>query len=224
MHILAIPHLYLCLIRSTTYWYACFPIYIISQCCSCGPRNSDALSAYVCRSVVSKRKADDDCVEAAAGDGGLVAKIIEFVKAELAGNDASHDFRHIERVHALARTIAAEEGVAQDVVEIGALLHDVQVGLASFAAELHSHRPATPASSHQCVALRAGPHAGTRTGLEVQRKRARWCGGRRGVLDGAELRRREAGDGEENHQGGRCDRTGSIILHHRTLTTCTASA
>jgi hypothetical protein len=95
--------------------------------------------------LVSKRKAGDDCVEAAAGDGGLVAKIIEFVKAELAGNDASHDFRHIERVHALARTIAAEEGVAQDVVEIGALLHDVQVGLASFAAEHHSHRPATPA-------------------------------------------------------------------------------
>eukprot|EP01116_Phalansterium_solitarium_P011823 TRINITY_DN27628_c0_g1_i1.p2 TRINITY_DN27628_c0_g1~~TRINITY_DN27628_c0_g1_i1.p2 ORF type:complete len:224 (-),score=91.72 TRINITY_DN27628_c0_g1_i1:265-936(-) len=57
----------------------------------------------------------------------LVQKAIGFVKHELAGNDASHDWFHIERVWKLAKRIAAEEGVADvEVVELAALLHDVK--------------------------------------------------------------------------------------------------
>ena len=56
------------------------------------------------------------------------------VRAILASNDASHDFGHIDRVRAMALKLA-RDGVAQDglaldaaatqVIELGALLHDV---------------------------------------------------------------------------------------------------
>jgi uncharacterized protein len=52
----------------------------------------------------------------------------EFVRADLAGNDSSHDFFHIERVRKLALSLAQEEGKDLDleVVELAALLHDVK--------------------------------------------------------------------------------------------------
>lgn len=54
----------------------------------------------------------------------------EYVRAALAGNDASHDWQHIARVRALALSLALEEGLdadspAREVVEVAALLHDV---------------------------------------------------------------------------------------------------
>jgi len=60
-------------------------------------------------------------------ENNIITKTIEFVKAELQGNDASHDWHHIERVWKIARTIAQSEGVQDtEVIEIAALLHDVR--------------------------------------------------------------------------------------------------
>jgi hypothetical protein len=39
----------------------------------------------------------------------LIQRTADFVKEKLQANDASHDWRHIERVWKLARTIAREE-------------------------------------------------------------------------------------------------------------------
>ena len=59
----------------------------------------------------------------------LVEQTIEYVKAEMFSNDASHDWHHIERVRRLAKFIAMAEGLTQNeqliVVELGAILHDL---------------------------------------------------------------------------------------------------
>eukprot|EP01113_Clastostelium_recurvatum_P038576 TRINITY_DN5788_c0_g2_i1.p1 TRINITY_DN5788_c0_g2~~TRINITY_DN5788_c0_g2_i1.p1 ORF type:complete len:219 (-),score=41.02 TRINITY_DN5788_c0_g2_i1:139-795(-) len=56
-----------------------------------------------------------------------IERTVEFVKKELAGNDGSHDFAHIYRVWQNARTIAREEGGGDtEVVELAAILHDIQ--------------------------------------------------------------------------------------------------
>jgi uncharacterized protein len=39
----------------------------------------------------------------------LVSRTAAFVKQALAGNDASHDWRHIERVWTVAKRLATEE-------------------------------------------------------------------------------------------------------------------
>jgi uncharacterized protein len=55
----------------------------------------------------------------------------DFVRRELAGNDASHDWEHVNRVCRLARDIAREETASgageidAEIVELAALLHDV---------------------------------------------------------------------------------------------------
>ncbi|CEO97218.1 HD/PDEase domain-containing protein [Plasmodiophora brassicae] len=60
-------------------------------------------------------------------ESSIVAKAEQFVKDEMQGQDASHDFAHVERVRRLALELAEEEGVeAKLVVELGALLHDVR--------------------------------------------------------------------------------------------------
>jgi uncharacterized protein len=48
-----------------------------------------------------------------------------FVRAALAGDASGHDWWHIARVRALARTIAREESANSFVCELAALLHDV---------------------------------------------------------------------------------------------------
>jgi hypothetical protein len=40
---------------------------------------------------------------------GLVKRTAAFVEQQLKSNDASHDWRHIERVWTVARTLAKEE-------------------------------------------------------------------------------------------------------------------
>eukprot|EP00947_MAST-08B_sp_MAST-8B-sp1_P003083 g3083.t1 len=65
---------------------------------------------------------------AESADDSLISKVRTFVEAELAGNDASHDWSHIARVWALARRLAADEGLGADdleLVELAALLHDI---------------------------------------------------------------------------------------------------
>ena len=69
----------------------------------------------------------------AAPPSGIIAAATVFVQAELAGNDASHDFAHIARVAASALSLAREElpGDAAtadllEIVELSALLHDIK--------------------------------------------------------------------------------------------------
>lgn len=56
----------------------------------------------------------------------LLNNTIEYVKKELSGNDASHDWAHIERVWKLAKEISKTETVDEEIVELAALLHDIQ--------------------------------------------------------------------------------------------------
>lgn len=61
------------------------------------------------------------------------AKVVEateqYARDEMAGNDGSHDYAHVDRVRRSALSLAAEEGVTDPVtlhvVELAALLHDV---------------------------------------------------------------------------------------------------
>lgn len=59
----------------------------------------------------------------------MMEKMIENAKAfakELFGTDSSgHDYHHTLRVHGLARTIGEAEGADMAIVELAALLHDV---------------------------------------------------------------------------------------------------
>ena len=58
----------------------------------------------------------------------LLERTEDFVKGRMAGNDGSHDMQHIERVRALALTIAKKELTEEHdllAVELAALLHDV---------------------------------------------------------------------------------------------------
>ncbi|KAL4175309.1 hypothetical protein KRP22_000277 [Phytophthora ramorum] len=58
----------------------------------------------------------------------LVQRTAAFVEQQLKSNDASHDWRHIERVWTVARTLAREERVpaeSLEIVDLAALLHDI---------------------------------------------------------------------------------------------------
>lgn len=55
----------------------------------------------------------------------LITTTIAFVKDKLEGAEAGHDWFHIERVWKLAKKIGATEDVNLEVVELGALLHDI---------------------------------------------------------------------------------------------------
>ncbi|PUB28480.1 uncharacterized protein C8J95_10755 [Elizabethkingia sp. YR214] len=55
----------------------------------------------------------------------LISKTIEFVKKKLEGAEAGHDWFHIERVWKLSKKIAEAEECNIEIVELGALLHDI---------------------------------------------------------------------------------------------------
>lgn len=55
----------------------------------------------------------------------LISKTIEFVRKKLEGAEAGHDWFHIERVWKLSKRIAEAEECNIEVVELGALLHDI---------------------------------------------------------------------------------------------------
>jgi uncharacterized protein len=54
-----------------------------------------------------------------------IENTIEFVKEKLEGAEAGHDWFHIERVWKLSQKIAESENCNNEVVELGALLHDI---------------------------------------------------------------------------------------------------
>lgn len=62
-------------------------------------------------------------MEAASSD--LVGRVAERVKAKFALESSGHDWHHIHRVWKLARQIGASETAHQEVVELGALVHDI---------------------------------------------------------------------------------------------------
>lgn len=58
----------------------------------------------------------------------IISKTSQYVAAALKENDASHDFAHIQRVHALAQHIAKQENCSADdleLVSLAALMHDI---------------------------------------------------------------------------------------------------
>jgi len=55
----------------------------------------------------------------------IITHLLDFMKDEMKGNDAGHDWRHIYRVWNLSKTIWSEEKVDMFVVELWALLHDI---------------------------------------------------------------------------------------------------
>lgn len=55
----------------------------------------------------------------------LIDKTILFVKATLAQAEGGHDWFHIERVYKNALLIAAAENCDLEIVQLGALLHDI---------------------------------------------------------------------------------------------------
>lgn len=54
-----------------------------------------------------------------------IEKTIEYVKDELNGAEAGHDWFHIERVYNNALNLLKDEKVNEQVVLLGALLHDI---------------------------------------------------------------------------------------------------
>ena len=55
----------------------------------------------------------------------MIQQTIDYVKAELENAEGGHDWWHIYRVWKTAKQIAASEPVDLQVVELGALLHDI---------------------------------------------------------------------------------------------------
>ena len=55
----------------------------------------------------------------------LVESTIQFVQKELQNAEGGHDWFHIERVWKNAKLIAKSENVDIEIVELGALLHDI---------------------------------------------------------------------------------------------------
>jgi uncharacterized protein len=60
---------------------------------------------------------------------GIVSEAREFMMQQMAGNDASHDFAHVERVASMTLEIAESEGIRRahevEVLMLAALLHDI---------------------------------------------------------------------------------------------------
>jgi len=55
----------------------------------------------------------------------LIQNTIVFVKEKLEGAEAGHDWFHIERVWKLSKKIAENENIDSEVLQLGALLHDI---------------------------------------------------------------------------------------------------
>lgn len=55
----------------------------------------------------------------------LVERVASFIKAKFEAESSGHDWHHIRRVWQLAKQIARREGANEEVVELGALVHDI---------------------------------------------------------------------------------------------------
>ena len=59
------------------------------------------------------------------GKTTLVERVAAHIKAKFSDEGSGHDWFHIDRVWRLARRLASEEGADRQVVELGALVHDI---------------------------------------------------------------------------------------------------
>jgi len=55
----------------------------------------------------------------------LVERVAAHIQARFSAESSGHDWHHIHRVWKLARKIAVQEGADQEIVELGALVHDI---------------------------------------------------------------------------------------------------
>ena len=55
----------------------------------------------------------------------LVERVAEHIRARFLSESSGHDWYHIHRVWKVARQIAFQEGANQEIVELGALVHDI---------------------------------------------------------------------------------------------------
>ena len=55
----------------------------------------------------------------------IITQLLDFMKDEMKGNDAGHDYWHIYRVWNLAKTIWEKEKCDLFIVELWAILHDI---------------------------------------------------------------------------------------------------
>lgn len=60
-----------------------------------------------------------------AASSDLIDRIAEHIKAKFASESSGHDWHHIHRVWKLARQIGAREVANLEIVELGALIHDI---------------------------------------------------------------------------------------------------
>lgn len=55
----------------------------------------------------------------------LVERVADHIRARFLSESSGHDWHHIHRVWTLARQIAVQEGANREIVELGALVHDI---------------------------------------------------------------------------------------------------
>ncbi len=55
----------------------------------------------------------------------LLERVAGHIRARFLSENSGHDWHHIHRVWTLARQIAVQEGANQEIVELGALVHDI---------------------------------------------------------------------------------------------------
>lgn len=81
-------------------------------------------ASHVFFRTMSSSTAAAEVATAPVANSPLVQQTADFVRDQLKSNDASHDWRHIERVWTLARTLAQEE-VGSLLLAPSSHLHDL---------------------------------------------------------------------------------------------------
>lgn len=72
-----------------------------------------------------KRRTEEIPEEAGTAEELLIARTVEYVRAEMTGEGTGHDWWHVDRVWRMARRIGEEERANLTVVELASLLHDI---------------------------------------------------------------------------------------------------
>ena len=79
-----------------------------------------------------------ECVERGIMDSKIIDDALDFVKEVFSTDFSGHDYFHTLRVYKMAVRIAQEEGANQEIVDLAALLHDVDD--IKLSPETHEHK------------------------------------------------------------------------------------